>query len=72
VEESAPRMSELDRKWRARWSAVVKYGSYGALFAGGALLIAELVGPSIARDLGNAGGQAFGEGMQRARRWLDA
>lgn len=65
-------MSAYERKWRDRWRVILTYGTYGALFAGGALVISDLVGPVVARDLGTAGGQGFGEGMIRAQAALES
>jgi hypothetical protein len=39
----------------------------GALLAGGALALAYYFGPDVARELGDAGGVGFAEGMARAQ-----
>lgn len=61
-----PEPSLFDRRWRGRARAVVRLGAYGALFAGGALLVGELVGPAVARKVGAAGGEGFAQGMASA------
>lgn len=39
----------------------------GALFAAGAVAVVKIFGPSTARTLGRAGGEAFAEGVNRAQ-----
>jgi hypothetical protein len=41
----------------AKWSAL------GAVFAGGALVVAYYAGPRVVGQLGRAGGEGFAEGM---------
>jgi hypothetical protein len=60
-------LSAYSRTWIGRAHTVVRYGAYGALFAGGALVLADLIGPAVARDLGTAGGQGFATGVARAQ-----
>lgn len=58
-------LSAYDRKWIGRARTVGKFATYGALFMGGALIIGELVGPSVARSVGAAGGEGFASGVAR-------
>lgn len=53
----------IDRKWRRRGKAVVRFAALGGLFAGGALLVGELLGPSVARHIGESGGEGFAHGV---------
>jgi hypothetical protein len=45
----------------AKWSAL------GAVFAGGALVVAYYAGPRVVGQLGRAGGEGFAEGTERVR-----
>ena len=47
--------------------SVLKWPVFGALFAGGALIVADYIGPEVARELGGDAGAGFAEGMNRVR-----
>jgi hypothetical protein len=49
---------------------LLKWPLFGALFAGGVLAVAYYFGPDRARELGDAGGQGFAEGVNRFQRQI--
>lgn len=50
----------------------IKWPLVGALIAGGALVVARVFGPKVARNIGDAGGEAFANGVARAQQELAA
>lgn len=50
----------------------VRLGLYGAAFVGGGMLLAKVIGPRTAHDLGERGGEGFAEGVVAAQRRLSA
>jgi len=72
-------VAQVERRPRLRSAAraaapYARAAAYGMAFAGGALLLARLFGPSTARRLGDEGGReagrAFGEGVLEVQRTL--
>lgn len=51
---------------------LLKWPLFGALLAGGALVVARAFGPRVVRDLGDAGGEGFAEGVARVQRQFAA
>jgi len=57
---------------KAAIGAVAKWSALGAVFAGGALVVARFAGPRVVTQLGRAGGEGFIEGTTKAKAALDA
>ncbi len=55
------------RRRAATLGKLLKWPAIGALIGGGALLVAHLVGPAIAEDLGTSAGEGFARGMIAAQ-----
>ena len=49
-----------------------KASLYGVAVAGGAILLAKILGPSTARQLGRNGGEGFAEGVNAVQRQIAA
>lgn len=52
--------------------AVIKWPLFGALLAGGALVVANYAGPDVAKDLGGEAGAGFAEGMAKMQKLLSS
>jgi hypothetical protein len=68
-------VSRIEARYRRRASAIVKIAKWpaiGALIGSGALVVGHLVGPSIAKDLGERAGEGFAEGMALAQEKIAA
>jgi hypothetical protein len=61
----------FDRKWRRRGRTIVRVAALGGLFAGGALIVGELLGPTVARHIGESGGEGFAQGVARVNAGID-
>jgi hypothetical protein len=58
------------RETALRVLGVLRWPVFGALLAGGALVVARAFGPKVAQDLGDAGGAGFAEGLARVQAQL--
>ena len=60
----------IEARYRHRLAAIGKIARWpaiGALVAGGGLLVARLVGPSVVEQLGARGGEGFARGVATAQ-----
>ena len=66
----ADELVKLPSSWRVAARRAAPYGKpvlVGALFTGGALLTARLLGPRVADKIGREGGEGFAKGVAAAQ-----